>query len=88
MLHNILHNEYGYLELDLEDHPTGLTKVLCKNFAHVPVDGLWGCVNDNSPDKAVELEQLCQCPIEKAEFAANKWKSVMEGFMKHYEHAK
>jgi hypothetical protein len=56
MLHNILHNEYGYLELDLEDHPTGLTKVLCKNFAHVPVDGLWGCVNDNSPDKAVELE--------------------------------
>jgi hypothetical protein len=31
---------------------------------------------------AMELEELRQCPIEKAELAA-KWKSVMEGLMKH-----
>jgi hypothetical protein len=77
MLHNMLLKENGYLEL---------TKVLRKNFALVPIDGLWGLVNDDTPDEAMELEELCQCPIEKAELAA-KWKSVMEGLMKHYEHA-
>jgi hypothetical protein len=34
----------------------------------------------------MELEELRQCPIEKVELAA-KSKSVMEGLMKHYEHA-
>ncbi len=62
MLHNMLLKENGYLDPDLKDHPAGLTKVLRKIFALVPIDGLWGRVNDDTPERGHGVGRASSVP--------------------------
>jgi hypothetical protein len=55
-------------------------------FANVALDGLWCCVDDDTPDAEMENVERRQCPVEKTLLAA-KWKTVMEGLLNHYQYA-
>ncbi len=55
ILHNILLEENGYLDVALPDYPGGLASVLKAKFRVKQRESLWSCGFDNTPDPHQEV---------------------------------
>jgi hypothetical protein len=73
----MLLEEDGYLDVNLEQNPIGMTATLRKMFANVALEG------DDTPDELMDMEEARHCPFEKIRLES-KWRNVMEGLMNHY----
>ncbi|KAI2512244.1 Plant transposon protein [Fragilaria crotonensis] len=83
ILHNMLLEEDGYLEADLEQNPIGMTATLRRMFGNVALDGLWNRHRDDTIDELMDMEEARHCPFEKIRLES-KWRNVMEGLLNHY----
>jgi hypothetical protein len=79
----MLLEEDGYLDVNLEQNPIGMTATLRKMFANVALDGIWTREGDDTPDELMDMEEARHCPFEKIRLES-KWRNVMEGLMNHY----
>jgi hypothetical protein len=83
ILHNILLEENGYLDVALPDYPGGLASVLKARFRGQQKESLWSRGIDDTPDPIEELAEQRRCPTEAKKFST-EWQSVMQGLLNHF----
>jgi hypothetical protein len=83
ILHNILLEHDGYLDIDLPDYPGGLAATLKTKFDRSEKITFWNRGVDKTPDLEEE-EAERRRPIQESTRLAQEWQTVMQALMNHY----